>query len=515
MSEGQQETAATANDGAPAAVEERGTERPDGATEHTADAVVVITNVRYCRATGCVMAPLTINNVSVHANWAMSSPHNIIGPAASKRVRCTRTNDNIPCLAAVTTPVSNATGDDARASDDAATGDTARSASRSNARRAWPTVCHAVGTTYRPRTLSVGGVVVRPRQNESDIGIEFLRADRVRLSTLSGAQLAHRAAQAHTSIVSVARPTTANGPHSLLARLVADGAMARPSVLWDMRAVPQSATIALGLAAPVSDPNVALVRLYTPDHPEVVAAGDERITGLARTAALVRLLGIEVAVTPESPTLRLALVGPEWAVIDVGVRACYFDQETRADVVGALARAGPASWRTCPLWARGTVLAAEAAGALDLPASEAPVLALVLAGYDPMRPVRLRLTRDAYVHTSPPHEVQFRWTDPMDRVTAVASESRSDDHVGGDSVTDNNVDNGDDYDNNHGGDGSDDKSNSVALHVQYTQVDLAAWMNRAPDGTCLIGNCAFEGRAVLVDYEANALAVFAADARRQ
>ncbi|AJF98182.1 hypothetical protein TW95_gp1448 [Pandoravirus inopinatum] len=386
MSEGQQEIATTANDGAPTTADEGDTGRSDNATERAVGAVVVIADVRYCRATGCIMAPLTIDGVRVHANWAMSSPHNIIGPAASKRIRGTRANYNIPCLAAATTQTTSNATDDAHMPADAALDvDTARSSSRSSARRAWPTVCHAVGTTYRPRTLSVGGGVVRPRQNETDVGIEFLCADRVRLSTLSGAQLAHRAAQAHTSIVSVARPSTGNGPHSLLARLVADGAVARPSVLWDMRAVPQSTTIAMGLAAPVSDPDVALVRLYTPDHPEVVAAGDERITGLARTAALVRLLGIEVAVTPESPTLRLALVGPEWAVIDVGVRACYFDQETRADVVGALARAGPASWRTCPLWARGTVLAAEAAGALDIPASEAPVLALVLGGYDPTR----------------------------------------------------------------------------------------------------------------------------------
>ncbi|ATE82491.1 hypothetical protein pdul_cds_340 [Pandoravirus dulcis] len=460
--------------------------------------VVVVKGARYCRATGCVLVPVTIDGVVVHANWTMSSPHNIISPAASKRV----VGAVGACVSTTRQP--RAAGDGGggegdRGNDDdnddrgggngtradvstGASGDDTRAPTTgpSNARRAWPTVCHAVGTAYRPRALSVGGADVRPRLGAPDVGIEFLCADSVRLSALSGVQLAHRAAQAHTSIVSAARPVGGGGEEgggacNLLARLVDGRVAARPSVMWDMRAAPHAVGVAVGLAAPVSDPNAALVRLYAPDHPEVVAAGDERIAGLARAGALVRLLGIEVAVTPTSPTLRLALGGPGWAVVDAGVRACYFDQETRAAVVGALARAGPAPWRSCPLWARGTVLASEAAGVLDVPANEAPVLALVLAGHDPMRPVRLRLGRGAYVHTSPPHEVRFRWTNPEDRVN-----------------------------DGHGDD--------LAFGVQYAQVDLAAWMGHSPDGTCLIGNCAFDGRAALVDYEANVLAVFAAGA---
>ncbi|AGO83885.1 hypothetical protein psal_cds_292 [Pandoravirus salinus] len=490
MSEGRPE--AVPDDAPTDAVEAR---TPTDAT----GAVVVIADARYCRATGCVMVPLTIDGTVVRANWVMSSPNNIIGPAASKRIRGVHVSSADGSTAPTAQASSGACDGDTPA--DASPDDATVGVGRANVRRAWPTVCHAVGAPYRPHTLGAGGVIVRPRQGQLDAGIEFLCADRVRLSTLSGAQLAHRAAQAHTSIVSVARPTPDNGAHSLLARLVGDGAAARPSVLWDMRAVPRGITVAVGLSAPVSDPNAALVRLYTPDHPEVLAAGDERIVGLARTGALARLLGIEVAVSPESPTLRLALDGPEWAVIDVGVRACYFDQEIRATVVDALARAGPAPWRACPLWARGTVLASEAAGVLGVPAAEAPVLALVLAGYDPMRPVRLRLTREAYVHTSPPHQVRFRWSDPRDRVDGVADGGNVNGHRKG-------VDGAADGDHDRAG----NEDNGVALDVQYTQVDLAAWMSRGPGGACLIGNCAFDGRAVLVDYEANAMAVFAADA---
>nr|UMO78278.1 hypothetical protein [Pandoravirus belohorizontensis] len=492
MDEGgaQHGTTAAASAGAPNTVDQGDAAQANDVS--TAAGVVVVQGARYCRATGCVLAPVAIDGVVVHANWAMSSPYNIISPAASKRV-------GVPVNACTSTTRQPRAADDGGDEDNDGGGDGSRgihadvSADASgddtrapttgayNARRAWPTVCHAVGAAYRPRALSVGGADVRPRLGESDVGIEFLCADSVRLSALSGVQLAHRAAQAHTSIVSAARPASGGavgGACNLLARLVDDGTAARPSVMWDMRAAPHKVGIAVGLAAPVSDPSAALVRLYAPDHPDVVAAADERITGLARAGALVRLLGIEVAVTPTSPTLRLALGGPGWAAVDAGVRACYFDQETRAAVVGALARAGPAPWRSCSLWARGTVLASEAAGVLDVPANEAPVLALVLAGHDPVRPVRLRLGRDAYVHTSPPHEVRFRWTNPEDRV-----------------------------DDGHG-----DARDDLAFGVQYAQVDLAAWMGHSPDGACLIGNCAFDGRAALVDYEANVLAVFAAGA---
>lgn len=498
MDEGdvQHGTTTAASAGASNIVDQGNTAHSDSVS--TTAGVVVVRGARYCRATGCVLAPVAIDGVVVHANWAMSSPYNIISPAASKRVAAARAGPPVDaCVSTTRRPrAADDGGDDGNDDDDggggdgthagvlaAASGDDTRAPTTGpyNARRAWPTLCHAIGTAYRPRALSVGGADVRPRPSESDVGIEFLCADSVRLSALSGVQLAHRAAQAHTSIVSAARPASGGaggGACNLLARLVDDGAAARPSVMWDMRAAPHSVGVAVGLAAPVSDPNAALVRLYTPDHPEVVAAADERITGLARAGALVRLLGVEVAVTPTSPTLRLALGGPGWAVVDAGVRACYFDQETRAAVVGALARAGPAPWRSCPLWARGTVLASEAAGVLDVPPDEAPVLALVLAGHDPTRPVRLRLGRDAYVHTSPPHEVRFRWTNPEDRV-----------------------------DDGHGG-----AHDDLAFGVQYAQVDLAAWMGHSPDGACLIGNCAFDGRAALVDYEANVLAVFAAGA---
>lgn len=509
MDEGGAQHGTMAAASASAIVDQGDAIQPDSAS--TTAGVVVVKGVRYCRATGCVLVPVAIDGVVVHANWAMSSAHNIISPAASKRIAQARAGAPVGTCASTTRRPRVADddrgdeGNDGGDNDDnddndndnddddngtradvlaGASGDDARAPTTTgpyNARRAWPTVCHAVGSAYRPRALSVGGADVRPRLGAPDIGIEFLCADSVRLSALSGVQLAHRAAQAHTSIVSAARPASGgagDGACNLLARLVDDGVAARQSVMWDMRAAPHRVGVAVGLAAPVSDPNAALVRLYAPDHPEVVAAGDERITGLARAGALVRLLGIEVAVTPTSPTLRLALGGPGWAVVDAGVRACYFDQETRAAVIGALARAGPAPWRSCSLWARGTVLASEAAGVLDVPANQAPVLALVLAGHDPVRPVRLRLGRDAYVHTSPPHEVRFRWTNPEDRVD----------------------------------DGDGDARDDLAFGVQYAQVDLAAWMGHSPDGTCLIGNCAFDGRAALVDYEANVLAVFAAGA---
>lgn len=464
---------------------------PPGESQSPPSPIVVIRDGRYCRVTGCVLVPVTVDGVRVMTNWVMSSPDNIIAPSASARiVDGAQTPADTPagtlrspvdgvCLA--DTPTAHSADHDpappgtATASSHGGSGDTTDG---TDARRAWPTVCQAIGAVHRPRVVGVGNALIRARDGARDAGIPFLRAHTVRVSSLSCLQLAHRVAQAHSSMVSVARPTS-RAPSTVLGRLVADGAVQRPSVLWDMRARARAVTVAIGVAAPVDDPNTALVRLYRPDHPDVIAAGESVVT-LARTSALVRVLGIEVAVSPETPTMRLPLDTPEWAVIDVGVRACYFDQEVRRAVVEALSRSGPATWRTSPLWARGTVLAHEADGVLGLACHQAPVLALVLCGHDPARPVRLRMGRDAYVHTTPLHEVCYRWPDPDDRPA------------------------GHENDDN-GGSGS---SSDMVVRLQYAQIDLASWMNRSPGGTCLIGNCAFQGRAVLVDYEADAMAVF-------
>ncbi|WBR14395.1 hypothetical protein pkur_cds_220 [Pandoravirus kuranda] len=472
--------------------------------------IVVIRDGRYCHVTGCVLVPIVVDGVRVMTNWVMSSTDNIIAPDASARIV-----DNAQATANALAEASHAPGQDADQPDTSPTQDcnfaSASTASPSppsppsstpspsstptaplssylshtdngtagtDARRAWPTVCHALGTVHQARVIGVGSARIQMRDEAPDMGgIPFLRAHSVRVSSLSCVQLAHRVAQAHSSIVSVARPAL-RGSHTILGRLVADGAVSRPSVLWDMRARTQRVTVAVGVAAPVNDPDAALVRLYRPDHPDVIAAGESVVT-LARTTALARVLGIEVAVSPETPTMRLPLDAPEWAVIDVGVRACYFDQEVRRTVVEALARSGPPSWRASPLWSRGTVLTHEADGVTGLARQQAPVLALVLAGHDPARPVRLRMGHDAYVHTTPLHQVCYRWPDPDDRPAG------RDNAAGG------------------GGDNGD-----IIVQLQYTQIDLASWMNRSPGGTCLVGNCAFQGRAVLVDYEADVMAVF-------
>nr|UDO47772.1 hypothetical protein [Pandoravirus massiliensis] len=453
--------------------------------------VVVVRDARYCRVTGCVLVPMVVDGVRIMANWVMSSADNIIAPRASARMDaaiaqtpgstlpqrpCELSKGGVACVPDGS--VTRAAGEShVAAAETAAAAPTRYTlvADRLDARRAWPTICRALGTVYRPRAVDIGNVRIHPRDDDTgDTGMHFLRARAVSMSSLPCVQLAHRAAQAHSSIVSVARPAlSSREPPSVLGRLIADGAVGRPSVLWDMRARARAVTVAVGVAAPVADPNTALVRLYRPDHPDVIAAG-ESIMALARTGALVRVLGIEVAVSRVAPTMRLPLDTPEWAVVDVGVRACYFDQETRRAVVDALGRAGPASWRASPLWARGTVMAHEAEGVLGLACQEAPVLALVLSGHDPARPVRIRMDRSAYVHETPLHEVRYRWPDPDDRPA---------DH-------------------------EDDDSGDIAVRLQYAQVDLASWMNRSPGGTCLIGNCAFQGRAVLIDYEADVMAVF-------
>lgn len=459
-------------------------------TSTSPPSIIVIRDGRYCHVTGCVLVPITVDGVRVMTNWVMSSTDNIIAPKHSVRMaNRTAAHAHVPadaphtfkdgiCLPSAPT-VPDAVCDPVPPTPNATDG--------TDVRRAWPTVCRAIGTVYRPHTIGLGRACIRAPDGAPDTGIHFLRAHAVRVSSLSCAQLAHRVAQAHSSIMSVARPTL-HEPASVLGRLVAGGIVARPSVLWDMRARTRAVTVAVGVAAPVNDPDTALVRLYRPEHPDVIAAG-ESVVALARTSALVRVLGIEVAVSPETPTMRLPLDTPEWGVIDVGVRACYFDQETRRAVVDALARVGPASWRASPLWARGTVLAHEADGVLGLACQQAPVLALVLSGHDPARPVRLRMGSDAYAHATPVHEVRYRWPDPDDR--PAGHDNNGNDHMTG-------------HDNSNGNGNNDD----IVVRLQYAQIDLASWMNRSPGGTCLIGNCAFQGRAVLVDYEADVMAVF-------
>nr|UMO79537.1 hypothetical protein [Pandoravirus aubagnensis] len=463
--------------------------------------IVVVRDGRYCHVTGCVLVPIVVDGVRVMTNWVMSSTDNIIAPSASARMtngtvahaqasaETPRTLKDDMCLPDASTArgvVHDPTSPTLMASSHNA-------ADGADVRRAWPTVCRALGTVYRPHAISIGGACIQAPEGAPDTGIHFLRAHAVRVSSLSCVQLAHRVAQAHSSIMSVARPTS-HEPPAVLGRLVADGIVQRPSVLWDMRARTQTVTVAMGVAAPINDPNTALVRLYRPEHPDVIAAG-ESIVALARAGALVRVLGIEVAVSPEAPTMRLPLDTPEWAMIDVGVRACYFDQETRRAVVDALARVGPPSWRASPLWARGTVLAHEADGVLGLACQQAPVLALVLSGHDPARPVRLRMGRDAYAHATPVHEVRYRWPDPDDRPP-------DRENNGNDPRNDHRNDHRNDSRNNN------DDNDDIVVQLQYAQIDLASWMNRSPGGTCLIGNCAFQGRAVLVDYEADVMAVF-------
>jgi hypothetical protein len=450
--------------------------------------IVAIDNALYCRLTGCVLMPIVVDGVSLCANCVMSSPHNIIGPSASRRINARRLA--LKAKAAQTGDAANAWN---KVLPQAQEGH--------DTLRVWPTTCKVVGSLYMPSTIDVGSARVRQEPNVEKVDsahpIQLLLADSVRPMALTSAYLAHCAAQAHTSTLSVSRPV-AGQSHSVLDRLVADATIARPSIMWDMRRVPESTALVLGLAAPVSDPNVAVARLYDADHPQVRAAG-EHVMALARTSALVRVLGIEVALSPAAPLLRIALSACEWAVVDVGVRACYFDRETRAAVINALAQAGPPLWQACPLWRRGATLVEEATGVLGLPCNEAPVLALVLAGHDPARPVRLRLGRDAYVHASPPHQMRFCWGEPTEQTpTGDGSESRTNTRCTHDAA-------------GFGKDGSLHSDEcDVTIPIEYAQVDLAAWAAPGPGGVCLIGNCAFEGRAALVDYEANALAVFAA-----
>ena len=290
--------------------------------------------------------------------------------------------------------------------------------------------------------------------------------------------------------MSVARPNGVAAP-SVLSRLLAERAIGRASVLWDMRPTRSDPVVAIGALMPpdgeasdttagmaAATTTAAMIRLYAHDDREVTMAG-EAVAALARAGALVRILRIEVRSRADGANHVLP-TGPMWALLDMGVRACYFERADQRIVVDALASAGHDAWRASPLWTRGAVLSPDALAVVGTPLAQAPTLALVLAGRDASRPVRLRLDREAYVRVPPPHEVRFRWPS-----IDVARRLRADGDGGG-------VD------------------DDLAVDVEYAQVDIASWSDAGPAGVCLVGNCAFQGRAVLVDYEANAVAVYSA-----
>jgi hypothetical protein len=443
---------------------------------------VIFSPARHCAATGFVLAPAAVDGREVHVNLVMSSRVNVLGPAAARG------------LAEAT-------------------------AGSVQSKRAWPVMSQAVGTVRRPNALVVAGVDVpvgpgvrggsdggddgdddddgaRGQRTGSD-AIEFLYANDVIVGSLPDAQLGHRVAQAHACSVSVARPEAHARP-SIIDRLRKVGVIGRASILWDMRRAPDGrAAVALGARPdPADAAEHAAVRLYRPDDPEVIAAG-EAIVALARWRALARIVAIEVTGGGRGAATARLPVGPLWAMVDLGVRSCYFEQGTRRLLVEALAEAGPdAAWRRSPLWTQGSVLTRDAAGVLERPAAEAPRVTLLMAAKaDPsdgpregraaprqQRCVPLHLGRDAYVRASPPHRVRFAWAAadapfmaPGPSAPSSASGERD--------------------------------AEGPSMDLRYALVDISSWSNMSPLNTCLVGNSAFYGRVALVDYEDDAITV--------
>lgn len=542
---------------------------------------VVVMPARYCPITGYVLVRISIEGHTLWTNWVMSSAASVLAPAATAKLGPPLSDANaFPTMAATGMASIEARPTTGGRSTESAIGPTQTTPPAMLATVGVSPLeasmgQRAIGAMRPVRWIEVGGVRLEP-------AIDVFCATQVNPRSVADIVWPHRIAQAHTSTLSVARPSPApvradagtgnseaDGAHGRLCGflqcLVDQKKIKRASVLWDMRrrrgrpAAQDRCVVALGVHHPlfahppfppppsssslrdthagVPGEDDARVHLYRGNEDEILATAyewDHRVPGmgrsiidLARTCALARVLGVEVSATRRSAPQRLP-VAPMWAIIDAGVRACHFDRVARANVVHALCTMGPTpQWRSSMVWTCGAALADECASVLDLDANEVPVLHLVLAGHRPDRPVRISIDRDAYIRVPPPHRAQFQWQqDP------VGSPARRE--TGGanrDSPTARDFDNTRMSANTEDASGTvrpvaddeadrDGRCEQVALEVaaRYAHIDIVSWVDGflagrdvrgRSGGLCLLGNALFYDRVALVDYEADALTLFA------
>jgi hypothetical protein len=290
----------------------------------------------------------------------------------------------------------------------------------------------------------------------------------------------------YVNVLSVCRPD-AGGVLSLLR---ASGHIARASVLVDLRDVKRAGEdvavpvrVAFG-AADHETPAEATVRLYGCTHPSSLLVPSYALR-TATQSPLARLVAVQVRAPDGRVTPVRGIGNGLWAIIDVASPYCMLDSHLLNNLKGALRYYGPSAshdaatthtaWHMCPIWFEDRVDVQEAAAVLAPPVSACPTVLLVFEAGLPAdaqhssasarRRIEVQVCRDAFVSIGTEHVM---------RHTA-----------------------------------------SFLPTPIETRVRLAAFAFQCadtllPHGFCVIGNCAFVGKAFLLDYDRDALFVYRA-----